>query len=129
APEAAPAFDHGRRSRWNARFFERVDAYANRVARDHKAFAFRDLEISLPDHVVELGPGVGANLGYLPAGTRLTAVEPNLAMHPALRARAEERGVQLEVLAQGAERLPFPDASVDVVIATLVLCTVGDPDA
>ena len=37
--------------------------------------------------------------------------------------------MQLEVLAQGAERLPFPDASVDVVIATLVLCTVGDPDA
>ena len=42
---------------------------------------------------MEIGAGVGANLDYVPAGSRLVAIEPNLAMHPGLRERADERGV------------------------------------
>ena len=77
--------------------------------------------------MVELGPGVGANLRYLPAGTRLIAVEPNPAMHPRLRARAARAQVDLELHDTVAERLDLPDASVDAVISSLVLCTVTDP--
>jgi len=32
-------------------------------------------------------------------------------------------------VAARAEALPYPDASFDTVVATLVLCTVGDPHA
>ncbi|MFP4149881.1 MAG: class I SAM-dependent methyltransferase, partial [Nitriliruptoraceae bacterium] len=35
---------------------------------------------------------------------------------------------QVEVVDAVAEALPLPDASVDVAIATLVLCTVSDPE-
>ena len=60
-------------------------------------------------------------------GSRLIAVEPNLAMHGALRRRAKATGITLDVISGGAESIPLPDESVDEVICTLVLCTVQDP--
>ncbi len=107
----------------NALFFTVLDRSLDRMLRPHKQGLFA----GLPPTVVELGPGVGANLRYLPAGSRLIAVEPNLAMHPRLRARAARAQVDLELHATVAERLDLPDASVDAVISSLVLCTVGDP--
>jgi SAM-dependent methyltransferase len=89
----------------------------------------RRLFAQLPDDVVELGSGVGANMRYLRAGTRLTAIEPNPAMHDSLRKAAATAGVELTLVPSGAEDIPLPDASTDAVICTLVLCTVADPDA
>lgn len=60
-------------------------------------------------------------------GSRLIAVEPNLAMHGALRRRAKATGITLDVISGGAESIPPPDESVDVKICTLVLCTMQDP--
>jgi SAM-dependent methyltransferase len=121
-----PAFDHGAISRFNAWFFHAFDRYINHIARHHKQAAFGGIDA---DVVVEIGAGVGANLDYLPAGTRLVAVEPSLRMHDRLRDRAGEAGVELEVLARGAGSLPLEDASFDEVICSLVLCTVDDPGA
>jgi ubiquinone/menaquinone biosynthesis C-methylase UbiE len=64
---------------------------------------------------------------YMPRGTRLTAIEPSRAMHPRLRAQAERYGVELELHDVFAEQMPLESGSVDVVLATLVLCTVGEP--
>lgn len=114
---------HPVRGRLNALFFTGLDDYADRLLRPHKEALFRDL----PSTVVELGPGVGANLRYLRAGTRLIAVEPNPAMHAPLRARAARSGVELDLHPTVAERIDLPDASVDAVISSLVLCTVPDP--
>jgi ubiquinone/menaquinone biosynthesis C-methylase UbiE len=125
APTAPAAFDHGLVSRFNAWFFAAFDRYFNAIARRHKQAAFAGID---SDVVVELGAGVGANLGYLPAGTRLIAIEPSLRMHGRLQARAEQAGVDLELLAQGAESLPLEDAAYDEVICSLVLCTVANPD-
>ena len=45
-------------------------------------------------------------------------------------AGARERlGIDVQIEAAGAEQLPFVDASVDVVVSTLVLCSVEDPRA
>jgi ubiquinone/menaquinone biosynthesis C-methylase UbiE len=123
--EAPTAFDHGSVSRFNAWFFSAFDRYINVIARRHKQAAFAGID---SDVVVELGAGVGANLDYLPAGTRLIAIEPSLQMHERLRERAEQAGVVLDLIAQGAETLPLEDAAYDEVICSLVLCTVADPD-
>jgi ubiquinone/menaquinone biosynthesis C-methylase UbiE len=123
--EALTAFDHGSVSRFNAWFFSAFDRYINVIARRHKQAAFAGIRGGV---VVELGAGVGANLGYLPAGTRLIAIEPSLQMHERLQERAEAAGVDLELIAQGAESLPLEDAAYDEVICSLVLCTVADPD-
>ena len=123
--ETTSAFDHGAVSRFNAWFFDVFDRYINHIARRHKRAAFTGIDAEV---VVEIGAGVGANLDYLPAGSRLIAVEPSLQMHDRLRERAAEAGIVLELLAQGAESLPLEDAGYDEVICSLVLCTVGDTD-
>ena len=122
-PTPAGYRPHRVRGPLNALFFTVLDRSLDRLLRPHKRALFSDL----PPTVVELGPGVGANLRYLPAGTRLIAVEPNPAMHPRLLAGAARAQVDLELHATVAERLDLPDASVDAVISSLVLCTVTDP--
>jgi SAM-dependent methyltransferase len=113
------------RGRLNAAFFRLVDGYVHRRIGARKEALFADL----PQQVVELGPGTGANLKYFRPGTHLVAIEPNPHMHPALTKAAAERGVSLEVRATGAEATGLPSASVDAVVSTLVLCTVPDPAA
>lgn len=93
--------------------------------RGHKRRAFADL----PDRVVELGSGVGANMRYLPDGATLVAVEPNPYMHRRLQAAADRANVRLELHGRVAEETGLADHSVDVVISSLVLCSVADPSA
>jgi SAM-dependent methyltransferase len=129
APEPSTdveGFDaHPGRGRFNSAFFSLMGGYLDRHLRAHKSLAFADL----PPTVVELGAGVGANLRYLPAGTHLTAIEPNPYMHARLRRAARSHGVDLEIRSVVGERIDLPDASADAVISSLVLCSVRDPDA
>ncbi|GAA1882803.1 class I SAM-dependent methyltransferase [Paeniglutamicibacter psychrophenolicus] len=126
SPYQDTSFDHGAISRFNAWFFTVLAGQINRYARLHKELAFDGIP---PANVVELGAGCGANVGWMPAGVRLYALEPNRRMHDALRKTCSRAGVELVLLPTGAERMPFEDASVDEVVCSLVLCTVGDADA
>jgi len=119
-----PEFDvHWARGRFNALFFTLMAPYLEWNLRQHKRRVFNDL----PQRVVELGSGVGANLHYLPAAATLVAVEPNPHMHRRLRAAAGRKGVRIELHDHVGERIDLPDHSVDVVISSLVLCTVTEP--
>ena len=102
-----------------------MGGYINWHMHKRKAKVYADL----PTSVVELGSGVGANLRYLPAGARLTAIEPNPYMHARLRRAARRRRVDLEIRSVVGERIDLPDASAEAVISSLVLCTVTDPVA
>lgn len=95
----------------------------------HRAYGARKARLfhGLPERVVELGPGAGANLRYYTPGTRVLAFEPNTLMHPRLTRHARERGIHLDLHARPAESLPLEEASVGAVVCTLVLCSVSDP--
>ena len=77
------------------------------------------------DTVVEIGIGGGPNLQYYgKRAKRVVAVEPHLAFDTFASDEAQATGTNLEVREGVAEALPFPDASVDVVVGTMVLCSV-----
>lgn len=92
---------------------------------ERKAALFRDVRGA----VVEIGPGVGANLKYLDPErvTALLLVEPNTFMHAELAAAASTAGLRssLQISPALADALPLASASQDWVLCTLVLCSVS----
>jgi SAM-dependent methyltransferase len=123
---APPAFvAHPLRGPFNAAFFRVMGPVLELGMGSRK----RRLLAGLPHRVVEIGPGVGANLRHLPAGAELVALEPNPHMHRRLREAARRSGVALDLRAVGAEATGLPDGGADVVISSLVLCSVPDPAA
>lgn len=120
------AFHHGAISRFNAWFFDTFASVLNSASRRHKRAAFGGISAS---SVVEIGAGTGANVEFIPPGAHLYAVEPSLAMHDRLRQACKKADIDLTILSTGAEAIPLPDASVDEVMCSLVLCTVDDPES
>jgi ubiquinone/menaquinone biosynthesis C-methylase UbiE len=78
--------------------------------------------------VLEIGAGTGLNLPHYPPAAELTLTEPVAPMRDRLARRARATGRAVAVVDATAEALPFDDATFDVVVSTLVLCTVDDPD-
>jgi SAM-dependent methyltransferase len=115
---------HSVRGRFNAGFFAAFDRPIDRLSRDRKRKIFSEL----PPEVVEVGPGVGANLRYMPPGCRVIAIEPNPYMHGGLHKRAARRGVDLEIHSVAGDAIDLDDQSADAVISSLLLCTVTDPE-
>ena len=90
------------------------------------ARARRELLSQVEGEVLELGAGTGANFPYFPQPHRVTATEPD---PEKLKVASRHRPDGLTLLNCPAERLELEDSSVDHVVATLVLCTVGDVEA
>lgn len=113
------------RQRCNVAVLRLIDRHFDRGYRRVK----RQLFTAMSARILELGPGAGANFRYYPEGSRVVAVEPNLHAHPVLLQAARRGGLELSLVVGEAERLPQATASVDVVVATLLLCSVRDPEA
>jgi ubiquinone/menaquinone biosynthesis C-methylase UbiE len=80
--------------------------------------------------VLEVGAGTGANLAAYPAGQDpLVLTEPNPGMARRLEHAAARHRPDARVVHAGAEDLPFADGTFDVVVSTMVMCTVPDPVA
>lgn len=75
--------------------------------------------------VLELGGGTGVNLRYYDRTRVDKIVMSDLEIGPRIRKRAAEAGA--EVVEADVEALPFPDASFDTVVFTLLFCSVADP--
>jgi ubiquinone/menaquinone biosynthesis C-methylase UbiE len=90
----------------------------------------RQLLAGASGRVVELGAGTGVNVDLYPAAVEeLVLVEPDPHMAKRLRARVAASPRPATIAEAPGERLPLPDDSFDVAVATLVLCTVPDPAA
>ena len=90
----------------------------------------RDLLDQARGTVLEIGVGTGANIAnYPPEVDRLIAVEPNLAMARRIDVDEFSGSGGVEVVEAYAGDLPVDDASVETVVATLVLCSVPDSSA
>lgn len=90
-----------------------------------------------PLDVLDVGVGAGPNCRFLPPASvrTLTGVDPNPAMAPYATNAAAAAGLEdkFSFVLGGATpslpRTPSPDGRADVVLLTLVLCSVLDPAA
>ncbi len=89
----------------------------------------RYLTADLSGRVLDVGAGTGANFPYL-AGADVAshAIETDPHMRRQAAEKAREVGCDVTLRDARAESLPYDDDSVDVVLASLVFCTIADPD-
>lgn len=80
----------------------------------------------LDGDVLEIGPGRGDNLRHYRSSVRWTGLEPNISQHRRIEEQAHRLGRSVRLLTGVAERIDLPEASVDAVVGTLVLCSVKD---
>ena len=78
--------------------------------------------------VVEIGAGTGLNSTTIPTRSPSSCWSSPTAMRRRLARRLQRHARVAEIVDAPAERLPLPDASVDTVVSTLVLCTVDQPE-
>lgn len=96
-----------------------------------------DLLRGVAGEVLEVGAGTGANLPHYPSSVaRLVLAEPDRHMRRRLVSRQGRTGgpatggaMPVEITDAGLPGLPMADASFDVIVGTLVFCSVRDPYA
>lgn len=80
--------------------------------------------------VLEIGIGSGLNLPfYTAAVTRLYGVDPSAELLTMARKNAAAAPFPVDLFNQDADRIPLADASVDTVVVTWSLCSIGSPAA
>ena len=80
--------------------------------------------------VVEIGAGTGLNFAHYPAGvTEVVATEPDPHMLKRAHEAAGRAPVPVRTEQARGEELPLEDETVDTAVATLVFCTIPDPDS
>ena len=90
----------------------------------------RDLLARARGRTLEIGAGTGLNLEHYPRDLDdLILAEPDRWMRGRLTHTVRRAGSRARVFAGAAEQLPVPDAAIDTLVATLVLCTVTDLEA
>jgi ubiquinone/menaquinone biosynthesis C-methylase UbiE len=108
-----------------ARVYVRVGHLMDAEIGDHR----RRLLAGLHGRVLEVGAGNGLNFPHYPATiTEVLAVEPEPYLRRQALAAASQAPAPIRVADGTAEALPADDATFDGVVASLVLCTVTDPD-
>ena len=80
--------------------------------------------------VVELGVGAGANFRfYKPEKIlKVIAIDPSSELNILAREEAKKYNIEIQILNQSAENIPFEDNSIDTVVSTYTLCSIPNPD-
>ena len=79
--------------------------------------------------MLEVGAGTGTNFAHYPTSvTEVVAVEPETRLAPLARQAATDAPVPVSVVESTIEALPAAEP-FDAVVCSLVLCSVGEPEA
>jgi SAM-dependent methyltransferase len=112
---------HLRFARAYAQWSQRADAHGMAALRAR-------LTAGASGRVIEVGAGNGRNFSHYPSEViAVLAVEPDRTMREYARSAAAAARVPIAVEAGDAGSLPAGDASMDVAVVSLVMCTVPDP--
>lgn len=82
----------------------------------------------LPENsrILEIGAGTGANFKFYPKSKCAAATEISLQMLKFAKPKIENQ--KIELVQANAEFLPFPDDFFDAAFATLVFCSIPNPE-
>jgi len=78
--------------------------------------------------VLELGSGTGINFPLYEEPVKVTAIEPSQYMIERSLSKHRQAVVPIEIVQASAEELPFEADTFDTVVATLVFCTIPNPE-
>jgi len=124
---STPAQDGHTSNRFFANYYERT---SNNREEEHFMKPLRKEVTGLArGRVLEIGAGNGLNFAFYhpETTTQVEAIEPDGPMLGYARQRAEAASVPINLVQAPVEKLPFDDESFDSVVATLVFCSVNDP--
>ncbi|MEH7439926.1 class I SAM-dependent methyltransferase [Neobacillus drentensis] len=79
-------------------------------------------------NVLEIGAGTGINFPLYKGVEKVTAIEPSPHMIECSLLKTKQAVVPIEIVQASAEELPFADNTFDTVVATLVFCTIPNPE-
>ena len=112
--------------RWFAAWYPTM---MGRVERNGQADFRRSQLAAARGRVLEIGAGSGLSVPHYPETVdELVLLEPNPAFHRRLAEAADALPVRTSIVDADAHRLPFPDSSFDTVTASLVFCSIDDPE-
>ena len=109
-----------------ATFYDRLNEAAERGWMGERRSRLLSGASGARGEVLEIGGGTGANLPYYRGVRRVIVTEPDPFMREKLHPKLARAKAPVEVLDAKAQDLPFEDDSFDVVVSTMVLCTVPD---
>ncbi len=115
-------FTRSMRQRMMAKYYDRVQAKYDRYMAARK----QEMLGKLGGCVVEIGPGTGANFAFLAPEIQWIGMEPNSFMHESLTAKATSHGIKADLRTASATHMDLADNTADVILSTLVLCSVPD---
>ena len=106
-----------------ARFYARLAQASDSMLARHRT----ELLAPALGRVVEVGAGSGSNFARYPTTVEsVLALEPEPYLRDAAEVAAGHASMPIEVRDAVAEELPVETGSVDAVVFSLVLCSIGD---
>lgn len=119
--------------RWN-RFVYRLwapiyDSVLGRLFRPGRKRAMDLAALRPGERVCLVGVGTGADLAFLPKGTRALGVDLSEAMLAQAKRKLPIAGREIELRVGDAQALTSEDATFDAVVLNLILSVVPDPRA
>jgi ubiquinone/menaquinone biosynthesis C-methylase UbiE len=88
----------------------------------------KELLAKAAGNVLEIGSGTGINFPLYESAEKVVAIEPSPYMLERSRSKYKQGVVPIQLVQAGAENLPFADSTFDTVVATLVMCTIPNPE-
>lgn len=88
----------------------------------------KELLTKATGQVLEIGSGTGINFPLYNDVDKVVATEPSLDMIERSQLKYQQSVVPIEIVQASAEALPFVEDSFDSVVATLVFCTIPNPE-